>query len=168
MTERRAVPRVEPEQRIKARIKTSLPAHIVDISSRGVQVEIANSLRPQVPCDVRIQLGDGEVTLRGVVRRCRAWAFGVNESDQRVLLYRAGLEFEEIDPESLARLSSTIFFNHSAPPPADPAALREAGAPAEAEPAPARPPRAPKRGGPVKIRINAEHVRKILRRAKDS
>src|SRR5271157_1327273 len=157
MTERRAVPRVEPEQRIKAKIKTSLPARIVDISSRGVQLEIANSLRPQVPCDVRIQLADGEVMLRAVVRRCRAWAFGLNDADQQILLYRAGLEFEEINPEALARLSSSIFFHSSAPVPGNEGTPVGAGAAAETEPASATPPHAPRRGGPVKIRINAEH-----------
>ena len=115
MSERRAVPRVEPGRRITARLKTSLPAQIIDISSRGVQLEVANSLNPQVPCDIRIQLEDGEVTVRALVRRCRAWAFGLNEADQKVLLYRAGLEFEEIDPEALGRLSTDIFLETRAP-----------------------------------------------------
>jgi hypothetical protein len=163
MTERRAVPRVAPEQGIKAKIKTSLPARVVDISSRGVQLEITNSLRPQVPCDIRIQLGDGEITLRAMVRRCRAWAFGLNDDDQRVLLYRAGLEFEELAPEALARLSASIFFDNPTPTVADegtPATVPAASPAASEE---AAPPRAPKRSGPVKIRISSEHVRKILR-----
>ncbi|MFI5167186.1 MAG: PilZ domain-containing protein [Thermoanaerobaculales bacterium] len=167
MTERRAVPRVEPHQQMKAKVKTSLPARIVDISSRGVQLEVTNSLRPQVPCDIRIQLGDGEVTLRAMVRRCRAWAFGLNDADQRVLLYRAGLEFGEIDPESLARLSKNVFFGRSGPVAGvegDPAGVAVV---AEPESIGAPPARTPRRDGPVKIRISAEHVRKILRGSKN-
>jgi len=98
---------------MKAKLKASLYAQIVDISSRGVQLEVENWLRPQAPCDIRIQLDDGEVTLRAMVRRCRVCAYGLNCADQQVLLYRAGLEFEEVAPEALARLSKCIFFESS-------------------------------------------------------
>ena len=42
--------------------------------------------------------------MRGIVRRCRAWGFGLDERDQRVLLYRAGLEFAEAAPEALVKV----------------------------------------------------------------
>ena len=100
---------------MQAKVKASLHAQIVDISSRGVQLEVENWLRPQAPCDIRIQLDDGEVTVRAMVRRCRACAYGLNCADQQTLLYRAGLEFEEIDPEALGRLSKSIFFESVAP-----------------------------------------------------
>jgi hypothetical protein len=163
MTERRTVPRVEPPGGVKAKVKTSLPAQIVDISSQGAQVEVSNSLRPRVPCDLRIQLDDGEVLLRATVRRCRAWGFGIDDLNRRVLLYRAGLEFDEVPPEVLARLSSSFLFPDTAssqtetlPRPEPPVAAAAA--------APATPSGATRRSGPVRIRINSEHVRKILRR----
>jgi hypothetical protein len=159
MTERRSVPRVEPQHPLSARVKAFLPARIVDLSSRGVQLELATILRPQVPCDLRIQLDQGEVIVRGVVRRCRAWGFGLDERDQRVLLYRAGLEFEEAPPDALVKVVSSVL---------EKAAPREI--PAEVAPSPEEKPaptaasaaRAPHAAGRVKIRISAENVRKVL------
>jgi len=100
---------------MQAKVKASLHARVVDISSRGAQIELETCLRPQAPCDIRIQLEDGEITLRALVHRCRACAFGLNDTDQQVLLYRVGLEFEEVAPEVLARLSRHVFFERPVP-----------------------------------------------------
>jgi hypothetical protein len=85
MTERRAVPRLELQKPLPARVKTFLPARIVDISPRGAQLELGTSLRPQVPCDLRIQLEGGDIVVHGMVRRCRAWGFGLDEKDQHLV-----------------------------------------------------------------------------------
>ncbi|MFI5165767.1 MAG: PilZ domain-containing protein [Thermoanaerobaculales bacterium] len=168
MTERRAVPRVEPQQGMKAKVKTSLPARIVDISSRGVQIEVTNSLRPQVTCDIRIRLDDGEVTLRAMVGRCRAWGFGVDEAGRQVLIYRAGLEFEEIDPETLARLSRNIFFDSSAPVEPEMGSPNGAATATGTDRVGTAPVQAPHRDGPVKIRISADSIRKLRRGTKQA
>ncbi len=104
--ERRKVARITPPQPVVAKVKTSLPARILDISSRGAQLEVANCLKPNVICELRLHLIDGEVTVRALVRRCRAWGFGLDEREQRELLYRAGVEFSEMAPEVLVRLRS--------------------------------------------------------------
>ena len=164
MTERRAVPRVEPKKPLSARVRTFMPARIVDISSRGAQIELATSLRPQVPCDLRIQLETGEVVVRAVVRRCRAWGFGLDERDQRVLLYRAGIEFEEAPPEELTRMLAATA---GAKPTAEAAGEPE-GEPADEAPAADEGDRrAPRAGGPVKIRVSSEHIRKVMRGPRD-
>ncbi len=160
MSERRAVPRVEPKKPISARVKAFLPARIVDLSERGVQIELATSLRPQVPCDLKIQLDQGDVTVRGLVRRCRAWGFGLDERDQRVLLYRAGLEFEATPPAALLRVVETVLEKPS--PEQIPATAADNDPPAPADPGqPVG--RAPGGAGRVKIRISADKVRKALR-----
>ena len=110
MMERRAVPRVEPKQRLDAKVMADQPARILDISSRGAQIEVADSLQPSRPCDLRIQFADGEFAVRTTVRRCRVWGFGLDGRNQRVVLYRAGLEFDEVAPKCLARLSSNVLF----------------------------------------------------------
>ena len=158
MSEKRAVPRVEPEPPLSARVKAFLPARIVDLSSRGVQIELATSLRPEVPCDLRIQLDQGEVAVHGIVRRCRAWGFGLDERDQKVLLYRAGLEFKEAPPDALIRIVASVLEKASpeqvpAEPVSDAAPMPPPGQPVA---------RAPQGGGRVKIRIVAEHLRKVL------
>jgi hypothetical protein len=167
MDERRAVPRVEPSKPLPARVKTFLPARIVDISSRGAQIELATSLRPEVPCDLRIQLETGDIVVHGIVRRCRAWGFGLDEKDQRVLLYRAGIEFEEAAPEALTRMIAKVMGTAEEGVGAGQAAKAPAkgtgGAKAENE----RRPRVPRSEGPVKIRISAEHVRRVLRQPKE-
>lgn len=167
MDERRAVPRVEPQKPLRGRVKTFLPARIVDISSRGAQLELATSLRPEVPCDLRIQLESGDIVVHAIVRRCRAWGFGLDENDQRVLLYRAGIEFEEAAPEALTKMIAEVLEatgEESRSEPAPKTVKGKAGAvKADAE----ERPRAPRSEGPVKIRINSEHVRRVLRRPKD-
>lgn len=157
MAERRAVPRVEPKKPLSARVKAFLPARIVDLSERGVQIELATSLRPQVPCDVRIQLAEGEVVVRGMVRRCRAWGFGLDERDQRVLLYRSGIEFETTPPAALLQVVSTVLEKASPEQIPEPLSAAEAGESPEQPVA-----RAPNGGGRVRIRISADHVRKVL------
>ncbi len=111
ITDRRAVPRIEPKQRLDAKVLMIQPARILDISSRGAQIEVAGSLQPKRRCDLRIQFADGAFAAHATVRRCHASGFGLDEKDQRVVLYRAGLEFDEVDPESLGRLSSHVLFH---------------------------------------------------------
>ncbi len=108
--ERRAVPRVAPKQPLDATVMLMQSARILDISSRGAHIEVASTLQPSGPSDLRIQFEDGDFAAHATVRRCRAVAFGLNEKGEQVVLYRAGLEFDDVDPESLARLSSHVLF----------------------------------------------------------
>ncbi len=109
-TQRRAVPRVEPRPRLDARVLAGVPARVLDISSRGVQLEVARVLQPQRRCDLRIQFPEGEFAVRVTVRRCRAWGYGFDNEGQRMMLYRAGIEFDEVAPEFLALLSANVLF----------------------------------------------------------
>ena len=93
-----------------AKVMAAVPARVLDISSRGVLIELARVLQPLRRCDLRIQFPEGEFAVCAVVRRCRAWGYGVDDDSQRVMLYRAGLEFEEVAPEYLARLSASVLF----------------------------------------------------------
>ena len=108
--ERRAVPRVQPDQPLFGQVKTNVRAWILDISSRGAQIEVAAGLQPRESCDLRIPFDEGEFAVHATVRRCRASVLDVGENDEGALLYRAGLEFDELDPESLAWLSSHVLF----------------------------------------------------------
>ena len=109
--ERRAVPRVEPKGPLDAKILMIQPARILDISSRGAQIEVASSLPPSGLCDLRIRFTEGEFAAHATVRRCQASGFALDDNSERVVLYRAGLEFDEVDPESLAWLSSNVLFH---------------------------------------------------------
>lgn len=177
MNERRAVQRVAPEEPLRAKVHASFPVRILDISERGAQLEVERSLRPNVGCELRFPSPDGEFVMRATVRRCRAWGFALSESDQRVLVFRAGVEFDNPDSELLARLRLAAEPRESrrliAAGPKEatqqaPESLVEGPhpaatlVPAAADNAPA-PPAGSVPRGPVKIRIRSDHVRRILR-----
>ena len=150
--ERRAVKRSVPIKPLAAKVKASIPARVVDISARGLQIELATSLRPHAGCELRMQFDGGDISVRATVRRCRAWGFGLDEKDQRVLLYRAGLEFDEVSPAALEQLGRLTASEPEPPPPIP-------NGPSSGEPATHH---VPPREGPIKVRISAEHVRAIL------
>lgn len=161
MNERRAVPRVEVPQPVPAKIKAALPARVLDVSSQGAQLEVTTCLRPTTSCDLRISLPDGEVTIRSIVRRCRAWGFGLDEKEQKVLLYRAGVEFQDLPPETMARLSSHFLYQLPQPFPEEPATddmeleflTEEDGAPRHA----------PTHSGPVKIKLDTAVFDRLMK-----
>ena len=170
MNERRATARMAPSGPLPVKLKSSLPARVLDISAGGIQVEVGTSLRPEADCELRVQLSDGEIAVRARVRRCRAWGFGLDESDRRVLLYRAGLQFSELPADALARLRRYFDGPEARVEAARHVAQDETAAAASApvtegalvvSPLAPLPP-APRRSGPVKIRINSEYVRRIL------
>jgi PilZ domain len=159
MIERRRAPRVEPVGRLMAKCKASLPARIIDISTGGALVEVACCLNPQVSCDLRVDVGNEEIVVRATVRRCRVWAFALDEADRRVLFYRAGLEFGEIAEPVLAKLILQVP-GLAAQAPAAPGLDVDAPA-AGTPPAAPPPPHSPGRtAGPVKVRIDVEQIRR--------
>jgi PilZ domain len=179
LDERRHAPRVEPRRPLHAKVKASVPVRIVDISAGGAQIELATALRPHVSCEMRVTLDNSEVIISSTVRRCRAWGFGYDEADRKVLLYRAGVEFGAMPAALIERLKAE-YLEHAGLD-LEVGSTREAGRSTAKEPASepvptasAEPPstqasaqtsrRAPRRDGPVKIRINADTVRGILDR----
>lgn len=104
MVERRGAPRLTPVNELPVRVRAFLPARVVDISRTGVQLELSSLLRVGVQCDVKLTLDGTELRWPATVRRCRATQFGVDETGQKVLLYRAGLEFASMSDQDWARL----------------------------------------------------------------
>jgi hypothetical protein len=159
MNDRRQSQRVQPREPMLAKIKASVPARIIDISTGGAQLEVLTSLRPHVHCELRLRLEHGEVVIGSVVRRCKAWGFGFDENERRVLLYRAGLEFEEVPAEVTARIRAELLAQGLAR--GSSAAFRAVSGGEDDAMPPAEPVRAPVRNGPVKVRISADHLRGI-------
>lgn len=91
-----------------AKVRAYVAARVVDISARGVQVELCHSLPPKTVCDLRFTKGEGEIVLRAEVRRCRVWGMGEDEKGKRALLYRAGLEFADAPQVVLAKLAEVV------------------------------------------------------------
>ena len=108
MNDRRQSKRVQPRQPMLAKVKASVPARIIDISAGGAQLEVVTSLRPRVRCDLRLEIEGAQVSIGSVVRHCKAWGFGFDENDRRVLLYRAGLEFEDVQGNEKQQLGPPV------------------------------------------------------------
>lgn len=108
MNERRAGLRVQLPRKVVAKLRAYVAAQVVDISARGIQVELSHPLPPKTLCDLRFTKGEGEVLLRAEVRRCRVWGMGDDEKGTRALRYRAGLEFADAPAVVLARLGDVV------------------------------------------------------------
>ncbi len=156
--ERRSVPRVELPQEVKAKVKSALPARILDISSQGAQLEVTAMLCPNTSLDLRIALDAGDIAFRAVVRRCKVWGFGLDEKSRKVLVYRAGVEFMDVAPEVMALLTSNFLFHEKpseeeiedeAIDQAIDKLLLDTGGEAH---------RAPSSRGPVKIRVHTDTI----------
>lgn len=107
MRERRRSPRYPADQEIYARIKSSIPVRIVDVSSSGMMVESSSAVPPAGACDLWVPGDDGDVKLRVRVQRSRA-QFVNGGGAGRGLVYRSGLEFLEMDQPARAALDSIL------------------------------------------------------------
>ena len=110
MGERRLVPRVMPARNLVAKVRGRFCARVLDISSQGARLELCASMVPDSIVDIRLQVEDGEIAMRGRVCRCRASGFRDDGSGQRVLCYTCGVEFGEIYPEDMARFSQQVLY----------------------------------------------------------
>ncbi|MGC8916880.1 MAG: PilZ domain-containing protein [Thermoanaerobaculum sp.] len=155
MAERRSAPRLSPTQELSARVRAFLPARVVDISRTGVQLELSSLLRIGVECDVKLTVEGVKLRWPATVRRCRATRFGVDEHGQKVLLYRAGLEFAAMSDEDWARLQR--FLAH-AEPPGTGVELDHRDV-LETPESPAAPDSQAPRTGPIKVKVDTSRFR---------
>ena len=87
------------------RIRASLEARVLNISSCGALLELESPLRPSQECDLRFPGESGaELRVRARIHRCRLERTGDESTEERELRYRAGVEFLYADEESCARL----------------------------------------------------------------
>ena len=107
MPERRRSPRYVADQEIYARIKSSIPVRIIDVSVHGMMVESSSAVPPVGACDLWIPGDDGDVKLRVRVQRSRA-QFVSDGEHSKGLVYRSGLEFLEMDTPARAALDAIL------------------------------------------------------------
>jgi c-di-GMP-binding flagellar brake protein YcgR len=107
MRERRRSPRYPADQEIYARIKSSIPVRIVDVSGHGMMVESSSAVPPAGACDLWVPGDNGDVKLRVRVQRSRA-QFVNGHNGNRGLVYRSGLEFLEMDEPARAAIQSIL------------------------------------------------------------
>ncbi len=102
--EHRSAKRVAPPEALRARLKAGVPVRVLDVSTRGVQLEVPHPLPVRSACELRFLLDQGEILVRATVKRCRVWGRGSGGEAPRGLLYRAGLEFERPFPSLLGAM----------------------------------------------------------------
>jgi hypothetical protein len=102
--EHRSAPRVVPGEPLPARLRTGVKARVLDLSPRGVQVEVSVPLPIRSRVEVVFRADPGEIPVRATVRRCRVHGREGPGAPEGVLLYRAGLEFERPAPGLLSAL----------------------------------------------------------------
>lgn len=106
MHDRRRSRRVVADQEIYARIKSSIPVRIVDVSRHGMQVEATSALPPSGECDIWLPTDGGDIRTRVRVQRCRARF--VQSKEFKGLMYQAGVEFLELDGQAASALDTII------------------------------------------------------------
>ncbi len=149
MNDRRRSERYAPDQVLIGKVKSVVPANILDISRHGLQIEVPTALRPAVQCDVTLPLEGEKLQLRARISRCSAQGFSTFENGERKLMYRAGLEFIGLEGHALELLESQLdelrakASPHISNPPEDPG------------PVPG-----PRRDKPIKIKVNTEDIRR--------
>lgn len=160
MHDRRRSERLTVGQDMFGRVKATVPARILDLSRHGIQVEVPSALRPAVECDISVPTADGDLRLRAKVRRCRAASMASHEGDEHHLVFRAGLEFVEVSPRAIRALEQTLTGLVKAQEPADAPAAADLSPGGAAEGQGGK--RRKRPSGPIKIRLDSEHIRKRL------
>lgn len=107
MVERRRALRVPVAKGAAGRLKTTVPVSIHNISSAGLQIEVPTPLRPGSVYELKADFTDG-LTFSGQVRvtRCAAGSFTDDGRGGRVLMYRAGAEFVQIDEALTSKIEA--------------------------------------------------------------
>lgn len=106
MHDRRRSQRLVADQEIYARIKSSIPVRIVDVSRHGMQVEATSALPPSGECDIWLPTDGGDIRTRVRVQRCRARF--VQTKEFKGLMYQAGVEFLDLDHDARSALDTII------------------------------------------------------------
>lgn len=137
--DRRHTPRITLDREVTVTIGSHLSARLVDISIAGVHLELGSALHPTHACQIAVPLPDGSVKITARVAHCKATGMA-EKSAGGGLVYRAGLEFVDID-----RTVTEAIMTAYAPRPAQPV-----------EPIKPVVPERPKRHGPIKIKVNVD------------
>jgi hypothetical protein len=102
-SERRSAERLEILGTLRGEVMIFEPMSVREISETGVQVETAFSLQLDSLHDLRLELGDSSVVLKGRVVHC-----SIADMDQECVTYRSGFEFVEPSPAILRIIARFI------------------------------------------------------------
>ena len=107
MDERRRSRRVAPAHEVNATIKGNRSARVVDLSPNGVHLELASALYPRGEYRISLPLLDGIVRIKARVVHCKITGLSSPDSGGQ-LMFRAGLQFLDVDPRLAASINLTF------------------------------------------------------------
>lgn len=109
--EKRRSPRAAAAKGAEGRLKGSIKVDIVNVSPDGLLFEVATALRPGAVYDLKAELEGVTFAAQIRVTRCRAGSYVDDSRGGRMLLYRAGSEFVQLDHGSHERLTHWVTMN---------------------------------------------------------
>ncbi|HSB67812.1 MAG TPA: PilZ domain-containing protein [Candidatus Methylomirabilis sp.] len=108
LKDRRGAPRVVIPGRIGSRVRATIEARILDLSTSGARIEHQNLLRPGFACTLELPPALGAHSL--AVRVVRSTVVGTEQSGtgERLLRYESGLAFVGITEEQQIGLKQIL------------------------------------------------------------
>jgi len=101
MIERRRAERIRVADHLIGRVREVGDARIIDISLTGVLGEIRDSVQPDGSCHFSMPMsGDDRIHIEARGRRCEPSRHREDGLGNSPFLYRAGLEFIDVDPKT--------------------------------------------------------------------
>ena len=100
--DRRAAERTEILGDLRGEVMVYQPMAVREISERGALIESSFPLQIDSLHEVRLELGDESVVVKGRVAHCR-----ITDMDREYVAYRSGLEF--VEPSTGVREAITRF-----------------------------------------------------------
>jgi hypothetical protein len=106
--EKRRSPRIPVESGGHGRLRATVPVTVIDVSSDGMQIEVAASLRPGSMYDLKADVNGIPFAAQVRITRCCAGGYLPDGKGGRFLLFRAGAEFVRLDGDNVDDLISWV------------------------------------------------------------
>ena len=106
--DRRRFPRIAPPPEASLRLQQGVPARLLDLGLGGALIESVARLVPGAVTAVTLSAGDIDLRARARVRRASITGSVLAPQGERVLLYRAGLEFDALSSADLNAVKAVL------------------------------------------------------------
>jgi PilZ domain len=106
--ERRKGRRVQLPERPGGRIRATLSARLLDLSTTGARIEHHNMLRPGFTCTIELPATMGALILPARVVRSTVVGTEVGPTGERLLQYESGVAFGELTADQQAALETVL------------------------------------------------------------
>lgn len=106
--ERRRAPRVAIVGRVNSKIRPTIEASLVNLSTTGALIEHATLIRPTSRCELLIRTEPGELHLKAKAIRSVVHRSVRTETGATEFIYHTGVEFLDLRPEDQEQLATLL------------------------------------------------------------